>query len=163
VCSSDLSGIIAALVSFGLQMSGYAIAGSNIWMPARLLAGLTMGATPTMFFGLGAWMIAWSLILACALGVAYTVMLSQFIRAPQRPAVSVLIGMALGLVLYGINFYALASVFPAVTHFQNLIMGICHVIFGGVAAALYKTFESPTIMIFRFRKHGRRTVETVKI
>jgi hypothetical protein len=74
-----------------------------------------------------------------ALSIAYALALSVFIARLSTP-LSLLAGAAFGLLLYAINMYGFTFVFPWFAAARDWITAATHVVFGIVAAAVYKTW-----------------------
>ena len=76
--------------------------------------------------------------------IAYSVILSRVI-ARLGTALSLLAGIVFGLLLYGINMYGFTALFPWFEATRDWITVIAHVVFGIVAAAVYKLLSKRSL------------------
>jgi hypothetical protein len=74
-----------------------------------------------------------------SLSIAYGLTLSVIISRLSM-SLSLLAGAAFGLFLYAINMYGFTFVFPWFAAARDWITATTHVVFGMVAAAVYKTW-----------------------
>ena len=112
---------------------------------ARLAAAIVMGRavlSPPASFDWEVMLVA--TLVHFALSIAYSVILSRVI-ARLGTALSLLAGIVFGLLLYGINMYGFTAVFPWFEATRDWITVIAHVVFGIVAAAVYKLLSKRSL------------------
>ena len=142
--SAALAGIAAGVVATVAQIALWWAASeplpAMLFRDARLTAAIVMGRQvlpPPATFD-------WSIMLVAtlvhfALSIAYGLTLSLLISRLSAPR-SLLAGAAFGLFLYAINMYGFTFVFPWFAAARDWITATTHVVFGMVAAAVYKTW-----------------------
>ena len=112
---------------------------------ARLAAAIVMGRavlSPPASFDWEVMLVA--TLVHFALSIAYSVILSRVI-ARLGTALSLLAGIVFGLLLYGINMYGFTALFPWFEATRDWITVIAHVVFGIVAAAVYKLLSKRSL------------------
>jgi hypothetical protein len=146
--SAALAGIAAGVVATVAQIALWWAASEPLpailFRDARLTAAIVMGRQvlpPPATFD-------WSIMLVAtlvhfALSIAYGLTLSLLISRLSTPR-SLLAGAAFGLFLYAINMYGFTFVFPWFAAARDWITATTHVVFGMVAAAVYKTWPMRT-------------------
>jgi hypothetical protein len=143
--SAALAGIAAGIVATAAQLALWWAASDPLpailFRDARLTAAIVMGRAvlpPPPTFDGSVMLIA--TLIHFALSIVYGLALSIFVsRVPMRPAL--LLGAAFGLCLYAINMYGFTWIFPWFEATRDGVTAATHVIFGLVAAAVYKTWS----------------------
>jgi len=137
------SGVIAGIACLLLQMAFQV--GGNVWEPMRTLAQVLI--TDTGFLPMpgtvNSSLVLAALTIICVLGIEYSALLADIVYY-RSVASAIAIGAAFGLALYFFNFYALSGVFPWVVESRNGVTVINHVLFGIIAAGIYKALEQET-------------------
>lgn len=136
------AGVVAGVVFLVFNMIMFPIfAGGSPWVLTRLQAAIVLGdgvLPPPASFDLGITVVA--MLLHFALSIAFGLLVAIVIHR-WGLLVGVVGGAALGLALYGINFYALTTFFPWFTIIRSWIMVAAHIIFGAVAGGIYESLE----------------------
>jgi len=138
------AGIIATVVQIALWMAWSEPLPAMLFRDARLAAAIVMGreALPPPATFNGSIMLVATLVhfsLSIAYGLALSVIISRL-----STSLSLLAGAAFGLFLYAINMYGFTFVFPWFVVARDWITAATHVVFGMVAAAVYKTWRMRT-------------------
>ena len=144
--SAALAGIAAGVVATLAQIALWWVASEPLpailFRDARLTAAIIMGRDvlpPPATFDGPVMLIA--TLVHFALSIAYALALSVFISRLSMP-LSLLAGAAFGLLLYAINMHGFTFVFPWFAVARDWITVATHVVFGIVAAAVYKTWPT---------------------
>jgi hypothetical protein len=109
-----------------------------LYRDARLTAAIVLGPKvlpPPTTFEAGIFLVAAAVHFV--LSILYTAILAMLVSVSGR-AVSLLIGALFGVVLFAINLYGFTAVFPWFIVARDWITLAAHVVFGLVAAAVYK-------------------------
>ena len=117
-----------------------AVIGSGPWAAPRMIAAIVMGPEVLQSPGFRLDVITVALIAHYAFGIVGGLVLAAIsarLRLDANLGLAVLTGAALGLVLYFVNFYAVASVFPWFAEVRGWSTLLINLIFGISAAALY--------------------------
>src|ERR1700681_300640 len=138
------AGVVATVAQIGLWWAASEPLPAMLFRDARLTAAIVIGRQvlpPPATFD-------WSIMLVAtlvhfALSIAYGLTLSVFISRLSTP-LSLLAGAAFGLFLYAINMYGFTFVFPWFAATRDGITAATHVVFGVVAAAVYKAWPMGT-------------------
>ncbi|MGI8495642.1 MAG: hypothetical protein ACR2L1_10090 [Pyrinomonadaceae bacterium] len=136
-----LAGLIAGAIFMVLEMMLVPlIGGGSPWGPPRMIAAIGMGKDvlpPPADFALVPLMVAMIIhfILSMIFGVILAFAISRF-----SVGIAVLIGAIFGLALYFVNFYGFTAIFPWFAMARNGITIFTHIVFGAVAAYIYKLF-----------------------
>ena len=72
-----------------------------------------------------------------SLSVIYSMILASFI-VRNGMAVSIFVGIEFGFVLFGVNMYVFTLIFPWFEEARDWITLVAHLVFGVVAAAMYR-------------------------
>lgn len=146
------AGVIGGLVFLVLELIMVPVfLGNPMWAPPRMIAAIVMGEgvlPPPGTFDLV--IVTVAMVVHFVLSIAYGLVLGLIIHGMGRGA-SLLVGAGFGLALYLINFYVLTAMFPWFANARNWVSVFAHIVFGLVAAWVYKKFQSPV----------RRTTEAV--
>jgi hypothetical protein len=144
--SAALAGIAAGVVATLAQIAMWWVSSEPLpailLRDARLTAAIIMGRDvlpPPATFDWSVMLIA--TLVHFALSIAYALALSVFISRLSTP-LSLLAGAVFGLLLYAINMYGFTFVFPWFAVARDWITAATHVVFGIVAAAVYKTWPT---------------------
>jgi len=105
---------------------------------ARFAAAIVMGpGVLSRAAGFDWWVLLVATLVHFALSVAYGLILSQLIWRLSMPA-SLLAGAAFGLFVFALNMYGFTTVFPWFEATRDWIAVAAHLVFGIVAAGVYK-------------------------
>jgi hypothetical protein len=134
------AGIIATVAQIALWWAASEPLPAMLFRDARLTAAIVIGRQvlpPPATFD-------WSIMLVAtlvhfSLSIAYGLALSVIISRLST-SLSLLAGAAFGLFLYAINMYGFTFVFPWFAAARDWITATTHVVFGMVAAAVYKAW-----------------------
>jgi len=134
------AGLIAGIVFMMVEMAMLMIMGQSPWGPPRMMGAIILGRDalpPPATFDMGVMMAAMGvhLPLSVLYGLVFAIAAS---RLTLWPAVAA--GAMFGVVLYGVNFYAMTSFFPWFADARGMGSLIGHALFGGVLAFSYKNF-----------------------
>ena len=75
-----------------------------------------------------------------SLSVVYSMILAMFI-ARRSLVVSIFVGVEFGLILFGVNMYGFTLIFPWFEEARDWITVVAHLVFGIVAAAMYRVLS----------------------
>lgn len=75
-----------------------------------------------------------------SLSVIYSIILAAFI-VRRGLGVSIFIGLEFGFILFGVNMYGFTLVFPWFEEARDWVTLAAHVVFGVVAAAMYRVLS----------------------
>jgi hypothetical protein len=134
------AGVVATIVQVALWWAASAPLPALLFRDARLTAAIVMGRgvlSPPVAFD--ATVIVIATLIHFALSIAYGCALSVFLSRLSLPR-SLVAGAAFGLCLYAINMYGFTSIFPWFTAARGGITAVAHLVFGVVAAGVYKTW-----------------------
>ena len=139
VLAGIAAGVVATLVQIALWWAASEPLPAILFRDARLTAAIVIGRQalpPPATFD-------WSIMLVAtlvhfSLSIAYGLTLSAIISRLST-SLSLLVGAAFGLFLYAINMYGFTFAFPWFAAARDWITAATHVVFGVVAAAVYKT------------------------
>lgn len=136
-----LAGLIGGAVFMMLEMILVPIiGGGSPWGPPRLIAAIALGKDvlpPPADFAAVPFVVA--MIIHFIFSMIFGVILALIINRMSL-GVAILIGAIFGLALYFINFYGFTAVFPWFAMARNGITIFTHIVFGAVAAWVYKAF-----------------------
>jgi hypothetical protein len=142
--AAAVSGFAAGAILMVLELIWATLVNTDgPWRLSHLVAALTMGpglALQEPASGFDAGIVAMALATHYGLGVGFGMALGFVIAGfhfeASAPAM-LIIGAVFGLVLYGINFYAVTTVFPWFAELRGWDTLITHLVFGLSAALLY--------------------------
>ena len=142
------AGVIASVVFQLLEAVLIPLAGGGVpWGPARMIAAMAMGPnvlSSGATFDLK--ILAVALLVDLALAIAYTAVLSIFIRGwPLGRAL--FIGAVFGAVIYLINFYGFTTVFPWFEMGRNWVTLFTHMAFSVTAVMAYKNLHGRSTLV----------------
>jgi hypothetical protein len=138
VLAGIAAGVVATLAQVALWWAASKPLPAILFRDARLTAAMVMGTgalPPPATFDGSVMMIA--TLIHFALSIAYGLALSVLI-ARTSTALALLAGAVFGACLYGINMYGFTLVFPWFVAARDWITAVTHVVFGVVAAVVYK-------------------------
>ena len=136
-----VAGLAAGAILMVLELCWSATLGDGSpWIVSRKVAALVMGqeALQSTAFSLG--VITVALVTHYALGIFSGVAIGTLIAGfhwETSLGMMQIIGAAFGLVIYAVNFYALAPLFPWFADLRGWSALIGHVVFGISAALIY--------------------------
>ncbi|MGH6609925.1 MAG: hypothetical protein ACRECQ_06695 [Burkholderiaceae bacterium] len=137
--SAVWSGLIAGLVFLVLELVLVPLLqGGSPWGPPRMIAAIGMGKEvlpPPATFDLGIVLVA--MLIHFVLAIIYGLILALIIHR-MTTGMAIVAGAVFGLALYVINFYGFTSVFPWFAMARGGLSIFVHLVFGIVAAWLYK-------------------------
>lgn len=142
------AGVIASVVFQVLEVVLIPLAGGGgPWGPARMIAAMAMGPgalSPRAGFDIE--IVAVALVVDIALAIAYTAVLSLFIRGwPLGRAI--IVGAVFGAMLYLINFYGFTTVFPWFETGRNGVTLFTHIVFSVTAVMAYKNLHGRSTLV----------------
>lgn len=141
-----LGALVAGAVFIAWEMILPAlVVGANPWAMPMAIAAINMGvdvlpAAGTPDFNLGVVVVGFAVHFA--LSILFGVALAAILYRVNLVLVAALIGIAFGLALYFINFYAFTNVFfPWFALARGWIAIVAHILFGLTAALIYGGFR----------------------
>jgi hypothetical protein len=143
VLAGIIAGVVASVAQVALWWASSEPQAAMLFRDARLTAAIVMGREvlpPPATFD-GSVMLVAALV-HFALSIAYGLTLSVFVARLSTP-LSLLAGGAFGLFLYAINMYGFTFLFPSFVVTRGWITAAAHVVFGTVAAMVYKMGPLP--------------------
>lgn len=143
-CKAGVSaGIIAGLIFLALEMIMVPLfLGGSPWGPPRMIGAIVLGngvLPPPATFDFGVVIVA--VILHMILSVIYAIMIGFIIKSMSFGK-ALLVGAAIGLIIYFVNFYIMTGIFPWFAMARNWVSGFAHVSFGIGAAWAFKVLQS---------------------
>ncbi|MCU0425842.1 MAG: hypothetical protein MUF71_09480 [Candidatus Kapabacteria bacterium] len=132
-----VSGTVFLLLTMWLTYSEV----GSAWLMPRLLASALLGAdilTPTAGDGVKVWGAAILVHLPLSLGFACLI---AYVLHRWGLLVGIGGGALFGLVLYGINFYALTAWLPQFVIIKSVSVAFAHLMFGAFAGGVYELLE----------------------
>lgn len=142
--AAAVAGFAAGAALMVLQLL-WAVAdgGDGPWRVSQQVAALLLG--PQALHGsadrFDAVIVGCALLTHYALGVVFGLVLAAVmsaLRALARPAHTLAAGAAGGALLYGLNFHLLTAAFPWMAELRSWEALFAHLLFGAVAAMLYR-------------------------
>lgn len=132
------AGLIAGVVCLVLEMLMVPLfLGGDLWAPPRMIAAIVLGdevlaapltySAPIMFFA----------VMVHFLLSVFSAFVLGFIIKGRAVGPAVVIGAVFGLVVYGVNFYAMTELFPWFVEGRSWVTVLSHVVFGAVLAWIY--------------------------
>ena len=142
------SGVIAGAVFMMLEMIMVPLfmPDGSPWAPPRMIAAIVMGKDvlpPPATFAVAPLMAA--MVLHFMMSIIYAIILA-FIVNRFGLGIAVIIGLGFGLMLYLVNFYGFTAVFPWFAMARNWISIFSHLMFGVIAALVYKWLQKPSVV-----------------
>jgi hypothetical protein len=121
-----------------------AVVGASPWTTSRMIAAIFMGPAILQDSGFGFGVVALALAVHYTLGVLSGIVLvaiSNRLRLDTGVGIATLTGVVFGLVIYVVNFHALARLFPWFAETRGVAAVAAHLIFGMSIALLYWKLE----------------------
>ncbi len=138
------SGLIAGLVFLALELILVPLLqGGSPWGPPRMIAAIGLGKEvlpPPATFDLGIIFVA--MLIHFALAIVYGLILALIIHRLSM-GTAIVAGAVFGLALYVINFYGFTALFPWFAMARGGLSIFVHLVFGVVAAWVYKAMQKP--------------------
>lgn len=138
------SGLIAGAVFMMLEMlMVWAFLDGSPWGPPRMIAAMILGRDvlpPPASFALGIVMIG--MIIHFLLSWVYA-FLFAWAFGGLKTGTAILVGAALGLAIYLVNFYGLTAIWPWFSNARTWVSIFAHLMFGVVLAWSYKALAHP--------------------
>ncbi|MDQ6758133.1 MAG: hypothetical protein M3004_14520 [Bacteroidota bacterium] len=139
--SGVYAGLIGGLVFMMMEMIMVPLfMNGSPWGPPRLIAAIGMGKSvlpPPATFDLMMFMMA--MIIHFILSIIYALSFGAIV-SKLGLSVSLIAGMALGLVLYFVNFYGFTAIFPWFAMARNWVTVVTHLVFGLIAVRVFKHY-----------------------
>lgn len=142
------AGLIAGAVFMIMEMTLVAVAGGgSFWGPPRMIGAMALGRDvlpPPATFDAGVVMVA--MIIHFVLSLIYAYILAWVIeRLNMTTGTAALLGAAFGLVIYAVNFYAVApALFPWFEQARTWITIVSHIAFGLLLGWSYRALADRT-------------------
>src|SRR5256885_14947545 len=133
------AGVTGTIVQIALGGAGSEPLAAMLFRDARLAAAIVIGRQvlpPPATFDW--WIMLVATLVLFSLAIVYGLTLSVFISRLST-SLSLIAGATFGLFLYAINMYGFTFVFPWFAAPRDWITAATHVVFGVIAAAVYKT------------------------
>jgi hypothetical protein len=139
------AGLIAGIVFMIAEMlMVMLVQGESPWGPPRMMAAMLLGKgvlPPPATFDLTIVMVA--MVVHIPLSIVYGVIIGWAVHRLHVTA-ALAIGAGIGLAIYFINFYPIASAaFPWFAMARNWMSAFVHILFGVVAAGSYVALRNP--------------------
>lgn len=132
------AGLIAGVVFMMVEMAMLMMMGQSPWGPPRMMGAIILGRDalpPPATFDMG--IMAAAMGVHLPLSVLYGLVFAVFAsRLTLWPAVAA--GAVFGVVIYGVNFYAMTSFFLWFAEARGMGSLVGHALFGAVLAFSYK-------------------------
>lgn len=132
------AGVAAGVVFLVLEMIlAPLFMGVSAWVPPRMIAAITMGRAvlppPDTF---DASVVIAAVIIHFALSLAYALVFA-FVAKGRSLVSDTLLGAGFGLLLYAVNFYGFAYLYPWFAEARHWATIVAHLAFGAVLGAAY--------------------------
>jgi len=139
------AGLIAGTLYIGVEMFFTPVfLGESGLVPLQRIAAIVLGAralappenatVETFLTGIGVHLV---------LSLLFTSLIAAVVHR-SGPTAGVMVGAMAGLVLYTVNYYAFAAVFPWFVSARTWVTVFAHLLFGFVGAWVYKTVQTRT-------------------
>jgi hypothetical protein len=135
------AGIIATMAQIVLWWAVSDSLPGIMFRDARLAAAIVLGPEilpMQVAFDWPAMIVA--TLIHFSLSVIYSMILAVFI-VRYSMAVSIFVGIEFGFILFGVNMYGFTLVFPWFEEARDWITLVAHIVFGIVAAAVYRVLS----------------------
>ena len=135
------AGIIATMAQIILWWAFADSLSGIMFRDARLAAAIVLGQEilpMQVAFDWPAMIVA--TMIHFSLSVLYSMILAAFI-ARRDLAVSIFVGIEFGFILFGVNMYGFTLIFPWFDEARDWITLVAHVVFGLVAATMYRVLS----------------------
>jgi uncharacterized membrane protein YagU involved in acid resistance len=140
-----ISGLVAGAVFLALEMILAALTTSDgMLAPPRMIAGILVGNdAPRHSESSVAFVLISALFVHFTLSITYTGILFAFVQRIRSKSLVVLSGIAMGLLLYLINFYAFTEIFFWFENARNWMSLMGHLVFGLIAGMMISRMYTP--------------------
>lgn len=140
--AAAVSGFVAgaALMVLDLLWSAL-VSGESPWRTSHLIAAIVLGQDTLASSAFGFSVVTVALVTHYALGVVFGLALAFIIAGfhwDTSPGMTALVGAVFGLALYVLNFHAMTQIFPWFTELRGWPTLAAHLLFGIVAALMYR-------------------------
>lgn len=135
------AGIMATMAQIILWWAFWDSLPGIMFRDARLAAAIVLGREilpMQVAFDWPAMIVA--MMIHFSLSVIYSMILAAFIVRRSFP-VSIFVGIEFGFILFGVNMYGFTLIFPWFAEARDWITLAAHVVFGIVAAAMYRVLS----------------------
>jgi hypothetical protein len=147
--NSVLAGLIGGAVFLMAEMLMVMLIGESPWAPPRMVAAMVLG--PEVLPARGApatfdpGVLMAAMVVHFPLSVAYALLIGAVVGRTSRSDAGALVeGAAIGLAIYIVNFYLIASfAFEWFAMARNWVSLVTHVLFGLVTAWAFLRFSRP--------------------
>lgn len=134
------AGFLAGALLMILELLWAVSGGNDPWAVAHKVAAITLGRDVAAASNFSFSIIATALVTHYVLGMLFACILAAILssfRMDDSPGMAFSMGAAFGIVLYVLNFYVMAKVYPWFVEMRTLETFIAHVIFGMMAGFVY--------------------------
>lgn len=140
------AGLIAGLIFLILEMLMVPMfLDGSPWGPPRMIGAMVLGQdvlpnpppAPTFDFGV----VATAMMVHFVLSVIFAIVLA-LILSKMGTGAALAVGAVFGLVLYFVNFYGMTAIFPWFAMARNWVSIFSHIVFGLLAAWVYKSMAA---------------------
>jgi hypothetical protein len=141
-----VSGFAAGAVLMVLDIIWSTFYAGGPWRTAHMIAPIFVGpeAWQTSDFGFSIAVVGVSLVAHYVLGIVFGLVLATIMASfhlDENAGLALVTGAVFGIVLYVINFYGMARMFPWLAEMRGWPHFSAHLVFGIVAALLYWKLE----------------------
>ena len=142
--AAAVSGFAAGAVLMVLELLWSLLIGSSPWQVSHSVAAIVLGpqVLSTAEYGFG--VVAAALALHYALGIVFGLIIGGLMagfRLDSSVGVALLSGALFGVLLYLFDFYVMVHAFPWFAAMRGWPTLVAHLVFGIVAAVLYRQLE----------------------
>jgi hypothetical protein len=136
--SAVAAGAVAGIAFIVLvSVLGSVIHGESVWAPFHRIAAMVLGPSALEEMdGFDGSVVGMALSIHLGLAAFYGIVLSYLIVEFTRRNAPWL-GAVAGLLIYLVNFYGFAGLFPWMTEMRGLVMLFSHAVFGSLLASCY--------------------------
>jgi hypothetical protein len=137
------SGLVAGIIFMMLEMvMVMAFLGNSPWGPPRMIAAMVLGRDvlpPPATFSFAVMMVA--MMIHFMLSWVYAFFFA-WVFGGIKVATAIMIGAALGFVIYLVNFYGFTAIWPWFADARNWVSIFAHVMFGITLAWTYQVIAN---------------------
>ena len=146
--AAAVSGLAAGAVLMLVELLWAAlVSGDSPWRTSHAIAAIALGSDALQSAGFGLGVVSLALALHYLLGVAFGLLLGWAIApfladwGDESWSLCALFGTLFGALLYLLNFYGMAQIFPWFAALRGAPAFVAHLIFGASAALIYWKLE----------------------
>jgi len=146
--AAAVSGLAAGAVLMVIELLWATWVGSGSpWRTSHAIAAIVMGPDEMRVAGFGIGVVSLALVIHYLLGILFGLVLGWTIApflaqwGDEAPGIAAMYGALFGAVLYLLDFYGMALVFPWFTQLRGAPAFVAHLIFGISAALIYRKLE----------------------